>query len=486
VRTRELPHRLSFQDAAFANFERDSFPMNVGSVGVYDGEIPFARFLAHVDRRIQLVPGYWQRLIEVPGRFEHPAWINDPDFDVRRHVSSVTLPPPGNEAQFARAAGEFFAAPLRRDRPLWEIRLVEGLSDGRTAHLAKAHHCLVDGIGAVRLFGVLFDTTPEVRPLRQRRPRDLSPPPDPLTLAADAVFDRALEQVRLAERVALALLQWRETVRSVRSVMRALWAAGPYFVVPAPPTPWRMRLHAPDRVAWQSLPFDEVRAISTSLGGTINDLALTLVAGGLARYLESQSVCTEGLVLRVGLPVNVRRHTRAATAGNRVSMMLAGLPVGERDARARFRMIHKDIFDLERNRQAAGVEELMERLGELPPILHALTGSMLTLPNYLTNLICTNVPGPRSPLYLLGHRMIEHYPWVPLGWRMGLSVAAMRYDAGLYFGITGDHQIPGDIKIVAAGIRESFDALRETTIVPQPWQRPRGFDSHLRHESAGA
>ena len=152
-------------------------------------------------------------------------------------------------------------------------------------------------------------------------------------------------------------------------------------------------------------------------------------------------------------------------------MMLAGLPVGERDARARFRMIHREIFELERRRQAAGVEELMERLGELPPILHALTGSMLTLPNFLTNLICTNVPGPRSPLYLLGHRMIEHYPWVPLGWRMGLSVAAMRYDAGLYFGITGDHRIPGDINLVAAGIRESFDELRETTIVPQPYHR---------------
>ena len=459
----ELPHRLSYRDAAFANFERHSFPMNVGSVGVYEGEIPFAQFFTHVGSRIQLVPAYRQRLIEVPGRFEHAAWINDPDFDVRCHVNSVTLPPPGNEAQLAHAAGEFFATPLRRDRPLWEIRLVEGLSGGRSAHLAKAHHCLVDGIGAARLFGVLFDTTPEVRPLPQRRPPDLSPLPDRLMLAVDAVFDRALEQVRLAECTALTLLHPRATIRSVRSVMRALCAADPYIAVPAPPTPWGMRLHAPDRVAWQSLPFDEVRTISTSLGGTINDLALTLVAGGLARYLESQSVPTEGLVLRVGLPVNVRRHTRSETAANRVSMMLAGLPVGEPDARARFHVIHKEIFELERRRQAAGIEELMERLGDLPPVLHVLTGRWLTMPNNLTNLICTNVPGPRSPLYLLGHRMLEHYPWVPLGWRMGLSVAVMRYDAGLCFGITGDHQIPGDISIVAAGIRESFDELRETT-----------------------
>ena len=455
----EPPRRLSFRDAAFANFERGTMPMNVGSIGIYDGVISFARFLAHVDRRVHLAPGYWQRLIEVPGRFEHAAWITDPDFDVRRHVTSITLPPPGNEGQFARVAGEFFAAPLRRDRPLWELRLVQALSGGRTAHLAKVHHCLVDGIGAVGLLGALFDPTPEVRPTRQRLRPDLSPLPDPLTLAFDAVFDRALERIRVAERVALTLLHRRETVRSVRSIVRALWAASPYLVVPAPRTPWRMRLHAPDRVAWQSLPFDDVRAIATSLGGTINDLALTLVAGGLARYLESQGVRTDGLVLRVGLPVNMRRR-RSETASNRVSMMLAGLPVGESDARKRFRTIHKEIFELEKNRQSAGVEEAMELLGELPPILHALTGATLTLPNFLTNLICTNVPGPRSPLYMLGHRMVEHYPWVPLGWRMGLSVAVMRYDAGLYFGITGDHQMPGDINIIATGIRESFDELR--------------------------
>jgi diacylglycerol O-acyltransferase len=105
----------------------------------------------------------------------------------------------------------------------------------------------------------------------------------------------------------------------------------------------------------------------------------------------------------------------------------------------------------------------MERLGDLPPFLHALTARVLTLPNCLTNLVCTNVPGPREPLYLLGQRLVEHYPWVPLGWRMGLSVALMRYHAGLYFRITGDHRLPGDLRLVSAGIRASFEELRDAT-----------------------
>ena len=459
----ELPHRLSYRDAAFANFERKTFPMNVGSVGIYDGDIRFWRFLGHVNRRIQLVPRYRQRLAEVPFGVHFPAWVDDPHFDVRNHASSITLSPPGSDDQLARCAAEFFATPLRRDRPLWEIRLVRGLSGGRTAHLAKIHHCLVDGVGAIGLLSALLDTTPEGRPTRSYRRHDPRPLPGPLALATDALFDRALDQIRLSERVALALVEPQGPLKVARSVMRALWAAGPYLVVPAPPTPWRMRLHAPDRVAWQSLPFAEVRAVAAALGGTTNDVALTLVAGALRRYLEGQGVRTDGLVLRAGLPVNVRREEHTNSLGNRISFMLAGLPVGVRDPRECFRTIHKEMLGLMRRKEASGVEELMELLGDLPPVLHALTGHALLVPNLLTNLICTNVPGPRQPLYLQGRRMLHHYPWVPLGWRMGLGIAVSNYDAGLYFSVTADHETPGDLGVISQALHDVFDELREAT-----------------------
>jgi len=262
-------------------------------------------------------------------------------------------------------------------------------------------------------------------------------------------------------------------------------AAGPYFAVPAQSTPWRMRLHSPDRWARQSLDFNEAHAVSSSLGGTINDLALTLVAGGLARYLASLEADVATTVLRAGLPVNVRRHEDAEALGNQISFMLAMLPVSVRDPRERFRLISREIYHLKEQEQAAGVEQLMTWLGDLPPALHAVTGLTLTMPNNLTNLIVTNVPGPLQPLYLQGHRMLHHYPWVPIGWRMGLSVAMMSYDTSLYFGITADHETPGDIEAIAGGIRDDFVHLRATSAVPDDYRRAGPVAPPVRPDAAG-
>lgn len=454
--------RLTFQDAAFANLDRDAFPMNVGSVGIYEDTIPFDRFLTHVDRRIQLIPRYRQRILSVPFGLHFAEWVDDPEFDVRRHVTSATLPAPGTDEQLAELASEFFATPLRRDQPLWEMRLVEGLSGGRTAHLAKVHHCMVDGVAGVALLAALLDTTPETRYVRSRTRRTPAIP-GPVTLLMNAIFDRTIDQIRLNERIALALLDWRGPAEGARTIGRALWAAGPYFAARAPKTPWNMPLHSPNRVAWAALPFEEAHAAARALGGTVNDFALTLISEGLRRYLEQEGVATADLVLRAGLPVSVRREGGDAL-GNRVSFMLAGLPVGVRDPRERFARISAEVSELKRKRQANGIEQLMERLGDLPPIMHALSGRTLTMPNPLTNLICTNVPGPLQPLYLQGHRMMRHYPWVPIGWRMGLSVAIMSYDTGLYFSVTADRETPGDLSVIAAGIRDAFDEIRHLVL----------------------
>ena len=268
-------------------------------------------------------------------------------------------------------ASEFFATPLRRDQPLWEMRLVEGLSDGRTAHLAKVHHCMVDGVAGVALLAALLDTTPETRYVRERA-RETSPLPGPLTLLTNAVFDRAIDRIRLNEQIALNFLHWQAPAEGARSIARALAAAGPYFAARAPKTPWNMPLHSPSRVAWAVIPFEDAHAAARALGGTVNDLALTVISEGLRRYLEQEGVETKDLVLRAGLPVSVRGEGDAL--GNRVSFMLAGLPVSVRDPRERFARISGEVSELKQKRQANGIEQLMERLGDLPPVVHAVSG----------------------------------------------------------------------------------------------------------------
>lgn len=465
---RDLRKRLSFADAAFLNFERPSMPMNVGSVGIYDSAIPFNRFLAHVDRRIDLQPRYRQRVVPAPLNLEHPAWIEDPDFDVRRHITEVWLPPPGNYEQLQHLAGQFFARPLRRDKPLWEMLLVQGLNGNHTAHLVKAHHCMVDGVAGVGLLAALLHVEP--KPHRERRrPRSPAPPlPSSYELLAQAWFDGVDRSMRAAQAFWEASLAPARAAARSALIVQAFERAAPYFLVPAQRAPWNGRLTSPNRVAWHVLPFDEVRAVAHELGGTINDVVLTVIGGALGRYLRAGGHKTEDVFMRAAAPVNVRREEESADLGNRVSFMLVGLPVDERDPVERFRTIHGEVSQLKAARQADGVDELGNLMTNAPALLHFGLGSTLTAPNLLANLICTNVAGPLVPLYCMGHRMVAHYPWVPLGWRMRISIAIMSYDRGLYFSVSGDEQLKDEPRGLADGLGEEFAALRDMVLPPAP------------------
>ncbi len=457
----QLPKRLSYGDAAFFNFERDAMPMNVGSVGVYEGIISYPALLAHVDRRIDQMPRYRQRLVPVPLSVAHPVWIEDLHFDITRHVREVELEPPGDRAQLVQLAARFFAQRLARDRPLWELLIVRGLAGRRTAHVAKVHHCLVDGVAGVELLAALLD--PEPKAPEERRPvRPAAPPiPSGERLIADAFFDAMADQVRFGGQLALALADPLAAVKAMLEVARAFNSAGSYFAIPAPSTPWNHRLVSPSRLAWRSLPFEEVRDVARTLGGKINEVALSAVAGALGRFLRDLGEETEDVELRVACPVNVRSDGEADDLGNRISFMLLGVPIGQMDPLDRFARVHAASVAAKAAGQPTGVDALMQIVGSLPAAQHALLGRTLSMPNTLANLICTNVPGPLVPLYCMGHRMVEHYPWVPLGWRMGLSVALMSYDRQIGFGITADRETPGDLDRLAAHLADCFEELRD-------------------------
>jgi WS/DGAT/MGAT family acyltransferase len=464
--------RFNYQDAGLVNFDRDSFPHNIGSAGIFEGHIPFERYLAHVDERLDEVPRYRQRMIRAPFDLATPAWRDDPQFDIRYHVRPVTLPSPGSEDQLRHLAGEFFAEPLDSERPLWQILLVQGLAGGRTAQLVKAHHCLVDGVGGVQLLVALLDTTPE----RRTRARDAKRQPPPLPGAferlSDAFFDQLRDQIDLAESVALTLVDPGSAVRWGRSVTRALGAAQPYLVRRAPDTPWNTMLSGPRRLAWQELPLAEAREICTALGGKVNDLILTVLAGALRKYFLLHGWETEGVVLRVAVPVNVRTDKDARSLGNHVSIMLAGLPLDVADPRARFRAISHEVRKLKAVDQPGGIENLLRVLGRLPAPVQASLGKRMTAPNIFTNLICTNVRGPDTPLYCLGHEMVAHYPWVLTTWRMGLGVAVMSYKGSVWFSFTGDASVLRDVDRIADFLADDFRELQAATTKPPELAEP--------------
>lgn len=428
--------RFNYQDAGLVNFDRDRYPHNIGSVGIFEGTIGFDAYLAHVDKRLNLVPRYRQRMIRAAWDLSTPAWHDDPEFDVRRHVRAGTLPEPGDEEHLRQLAGEFFAEPLDRERPLWEILLVQGLRGGRTAQLVKAHHCLVDGVGGVQLLIALLDTAPKATGRDRGFSYRPEPLPDRVAHVIDSVFDRLDDQLDAAERLALTALDPKSALGWGRAVGRALWAARPYLVHAAPDTPWNTKLSAPRRLAWQDIPLDEARAICSALGCKVNDVVLTVLAGAFQRYFLLHGWETDGVVLRVVVPVNERNAAEGDALGNHVSIVFAGLPLDAPDPVARLRTISNETRSLKQVDQAGGLADLLRFFGHLPAPIQAALGRRLTAPNFLGNVLCTNVRGPETPLYCLGYQMVAHYPWVLTTWRMGLSVAVMSYMQNLSFSFT--------------------------------------------------
>lgn len=460
--------RLTTQDSAFVYFEKDTAPMNIGTVAIFEGQISYERLVEHLNTRLPLVPRYRQRLVPSPFGLAHPAWEPDPEFDIHNHVRRVSLPPPGDEEQLAELAGELFSGPLSRSKPLWEAYLIEGLSGGRSAIVPKVHHCLVDGVAGIELFMVTFDLSPDPSPTPvsddQWNPK---PIPGPATSLIDAAFDRFGQLVRTLGDVQMGLLSPSKPLRRAQHVLLGIEHLGPLLARPVPRTPFNTRLSRHRSIAWTEMSFTEVRAIRSVLGGTVNDVALTIVSGAMQRYLEAHGQPTEGVELRIMAPVNIRPEQEKMALGNRISSMFVDLPVGIKDPVERARAVRDRMEWLKKDGQATGVDALFRLLDLIPPAVARLLGAMPQMPNAVLNMVCTNVPGPMVPLYVVGHRMLAHYPLVPLTWDLGLAVGITSYDHKLYIGLTADSKAVPDLPRLKQFFDESFTELRTAAgVVP--------------------
>ena len=467
-----LSRRLTAQDAAFLYFDSPASPLHLGSLGLYDGDIPYRALVRHLQPRIDGMPRYRQRVAFVPLNLSHPTWEDDPGFDIRRHVRRIRPRGRVDDERLRRLAEELFAPPLDRSKPLWEIILIEGVTGGRSALLARAHHCMVDGISGIELLAALLDLSPTPPPPPAPEPWQPEPPPTPTTRLSDAFWDLLNEQVGFWTDLQLLLVDGRERRRRELLVGRALAKAARFLVQPAPPTPFNAPLAPGRAIGWTHMSFADVRAIRSALGGTVNDVVLTILSGALARYLNVAGDDAAATELRVIIPVNVRREDQYGALGNRVSFMLAALPIGVPDPVRRLEVIRDQTDSLKRLNQPAGIELLLASLMRLPAPAQALVGAVRGPVNSLANLVCTNVPGPMVPLYCVGHRMLEHYPLVPLGLHFGLNVAVTSYDQRLFFGVMADAAQVPDADLVATYLSESFEELRHAAGVT-PTDLPR-------------
>jgi diacylglycerol O-acyltransferase len=484
--------RLTTQDSAFVYFERDTAPMNIGTVAVFEGQIPYERLAEHLNSRMPLVPRYRHRLVPAPLGLAHPTWEPDPEFNIYNHVRRLRLPAPGSDEQLSELAGKLFSSPLSRSKPLWEVYLVEGLSEGRSALVAKVHHCLVDGVSGIELMMVSLDISPDPSsPPVSEDEWNPKPLPGRAARLVDAAFDRLGQWVRTAGDVQAGLLDPRKPLRRAQHVLLGIEHLGPLFVRFVPRTPFNSRLTPRRSISWLEMPFAEVRAIRSALGGTVNDVALTIVSGAMKRYLEAHGQAADGVELRVMAPVNIRPQGEEMALGNRISSMFPDIPLGIADPVERARAVRERMEWLKKDGQATGVDALFQMLDLIPPAVQRIVGSMPQIPNPVLNMICTNVPGPMIPLYVVGHRLLAHYPLVPLAWDLGLAVCITTYDHKMFISLTADAKAVPDLPRLTELFDESFRELRTAagvvpTDLPVLVGRPSQVSAPLEAAARGA
>jgi len=455
------PDRLTALDTTFLHLEDHSTAhMHVASVMVFDGSAPTHReFVEHVESRLHLVPRYRQRLAYVPLDQGRPVWADDPHFNPYYHIRHTALPKPADDAALKRLAGRLFSQRLDRHKPLWEIWLVQSLSNNRFAVIAKTHHALVDGISGVDITTVLFDTAREPAPVAPSEPWSAQPLPGSAKLLGEALIERGTVPSEMM-RGARALL--RAPRRAVSQVREGLVNIGATTIAgvrsPAPPSPFNVDIGPHRRYTFVDADLDRFKAIKDSLGGTLNDAVLTSVTLALGRYLRREGVDTDGLVLKAMVPVSVRTKAQRGALGNQVAAMWAPLPVGITAPTEALTAVATSMEDLKKSGQAVGAQVLTNLAGFAPPTILSQAARLQARQQFF-NLVVTNVPGPQFPLYLLGRELRNLYPVVPLAARQALGIAVMSYDGHLGFGLLGDYDALPDIEAIAGDLGQAVEDL---------------------------
>ena len=453
--------RLSALDATFLAIESPNVHMHVGSVGIFAGGalaspvggLDLERIRALAEPALRENARFRQRLERVPV-FDHWVWVDDARFDLDYHVRHTSLPEPGDARQLKRLAGRIFSQKLDRGRPLWEMWFVEGLADGRFAVITKAHHCMIDGVSAVDLLAGFVKTSGRTRAARFV-PR---PAPGRGKLFADELAHRARLPLRTAAG-GLALL--REPSRTFSRMGHAVTAVGHALGAgfgSTSETPLGQDIGPHRRFDWTRMELAAVKEQKQRFGATVNDVVLAVTAGALRRFLERRGVAVDELDVHAMVPVNVRSELQRGKLGNRVASLRARLPVDERDPARRIARVVEETGRLKHSDLVEGTELLQSLADASVTSLFAQLAQLASLSRSY-NLTVTNVPGPPNAVSLLGARMEEIYPLVPLFAQQALGIALFSYDGGLFWGFDADWDALPDLHELADAVQEEFEQL---------------------------
>jgi len=482
-----MPNRqrqpLSTGDALFLYLEREGQPINVGAASVLEGRIRLKECTAFIQSKLPAIPRYLQHVVTPPLNLGPPAWEYDPHFNIRNHVREITLKE-GTDAELKAAAGTLLGSAMDRRRPLWDLTLVHGLRGNRTGMIIRIHHCLADGVSGVGLLNAILDTKPvKTRISRGSKPLSV-PSPEPESMSAlDGVLNSCLT---IAKR---AWTGGEELLTLSREILGTAMRPGSEGAPASPETmdstsapaadalleianaaerlPFNVVCRGPRKFHWTEIPLAEIKAVKQACGTTVNDVFLAVVTLAVRRYAQLHRVPLPGRLLRIAVPVNVRGNNDVRELGNRITFLPVAIPLDIDDPCRLLAEVHKRVAFSRGARLAELVSIFGTWLGTIPPALQAILGPLASqLPLSICNLICTNVPGPQQPLYMMGHKLLSCYPHVPIGGEMGMNCAVMTYNGTAFFGFSGDaHAIP-DLERLEKFVNDGFKKLRQAAGVP--------------------
>ncbi|MGA8257217.1 MAG: wax ester/triacylglycerol synthase family O-acyltransferase [Nocardioides sp.] len=461
-----MGERLRARDLSFLTSETPTAPRHNATVEIFEGGEPglaYDRVVSLIADRISFVPRYRQRVVEVPGRVAAPVWVDDEQFDIGYHVRRSALPRPGTEEQLFELVSRIISRPLDRARPLWEIYVVEGLSDDRVALLYKSHQALVDGVHTVDLGQLLLDVNPEPKVLE---PDGWMPRAAPSSAGVflDALRDTLTDGVTLVDTASVAAGVALRTAADARSRTRAVARTltgrrSKRSVMFGPLSQQRLVLTLETRLA-------DYRRVRQTHGGTVNDVILATITGGLRTWMMTRAESMGGVrQVRAVVPVSVIDDELEATSlGSQIAAHFVELPVGEASPVVRLHQVSYSFQAHKDTGRSVAANRLAGIAGFAPTTFHAI-GSRVASDELRRGygLSVTNVPGPQTPLYAAGAKMLGTYPVPPLLEGHPLSIGVTSYDGRVFYGITADREQLPDIGVFGTCLREALDELLESS-----------------------
>lgn len=467
--------RLSYLDNSFLALESRTTHMHVAGIVILEapplrtpgGGIDTSRIRALVESKLHMIPRYRQRLAWVPLE-KHPVWVDDEEFDLDYHVRHYSLPRPGTFDQLESLIGIMMSHQLDRSKPLWEFNIVEGLEDDRFAIVSKIHHCMIDGISGVDLMTVLlgFGPSEEVDEPEPFIPR---PAPSGNELVVRETARRTARMLNAMKSVRQLGDDAREVAaKGAQRTRAAGYSLASGWLTRASKTPLNGKVGAARSFGTMQTPLSEVKDIKNRAGGSVNDVVLATVAGGVRRWLlEAKGFDVGDLDFRVMAPVSVRAHDQRGTLGNQVAMWLVTLPISEPDPLRRFTAVQEATKHLKETNQALGASTLVRLSAGAPATLVSMA-SRLAAGVRPFNMTVTNVPGPQFPLFMLNSRMLESYALVPLWQEHGVGVALFSYAGTVFWGLNADYDIIPDLDEFAGSMDYAFKELHAAAMGTKP------------------